>query len=286
MHNGVCVPDSTFFQAEEIRFEANGLQCLLASSEIAVSSAQVKWLYPDGNLVDCSKIVAIQNDIGCSNAPNNNGAVLYTSTLVNDWPSLYNGVYTCCLPGNCFDGSTNSITVQIFGQSSLYNNRSYFPFALTFLFENSIPPGVEAITDLYATSPQDVTAVPQNYTVHCLINETCDCAAMNSPFGYYMFMEGSLNEQAVQYCNEVSSLSCSEEFDSNDATAIDNQLTVTWYANTVITQGDYSYHTISTPANGDHDFLCVTNYTAKGMGEMKSEAVFVSIKGIDMLLHA
>ena len=97
----------------------------------------------------------------------------------------------------------------------------------------------------------------------------------------YMFMEGSLSEPAIDDCNEKLNLSCSEKLDSDDVTTVTNQLTVTWYANTVITEGDY--HIISTPANGDHDFLCVADYTAKGMGEMKYEVVFISIKGIGML---
>ena len=155
---------------------------------------------------------------------------------------------------------------------------------LTLLFELSIHLGVEAITDLYATLPQDVTAVPQNYTVHCVIDETCFCAELNSPFNYSMFMEGSVTESAVQYCNGQPSLSCSKKLDSKDAPILDNQLTVTWDTNTVITQGDYS--TTSTPANGDHDFLCVTSYTAKGIGQMKSEEAFLSIRGINMHSHA
>ena len=151
-------------------------------------------------------------------------------------------------------------------------------------FEVPIRLGVEAITDFYVTLPEDVTAVPQNYTVHCLIDETCDCASINSPFDYAMFMEGSLSEQAVQYCNGQPSLSCSKKLDSNDAPIVDHQLTVTWDANTVITQGGYD--NTSTPANGDHDFLCVTSYTAKGMGQMKSEEAFISIRGINMHSHA
>ena len=119
MHNGVCVPDNTFFQSEEIRFEENGLHCLLASDENPGTSTQVNWLYPDGNLVDCSMIFGTSNGIGCSSATNNNGTILYTSNLVIAWPLEYSGVYTCCLPGNCYDGSTHSITVRIFGWSLL-----------------------------------------------------------------------------------------------------------------------------------------------------------------------
>ena len=146
--------------------------------------------------------------------------------------------------------------------------------------------GVEAITDLYVTLPEDVTAVPQNYTVDCLVSKACDYAAVSSHFDCYMFMEGSHapSEQAVQYCNNETSLSCFEELlDSNDSTTIDNQLTVTWNANKVITQGDYnSYHTTSTAANGDHDVLCVARCTIMGAstGQIKSEEAFVSIRGM------
>ena len=124
-----------------------------------------------------------------------------------------------------------------------------------------------------------MTAVPQNYTVHCLIDEACECAVKFS-INYYMLMEGTLSEPAVLYCNKELSLPCTEEPDSNEATTVDNQLTVTWDAKTVIAQ--VNYHTTSTPANGDHDFLCVANYTARGIGhgQMRTEEAFVSIRGI------
>ena len=139
---------------------------------------------------------------------------------------------------------------------------------------------VESITNLYITLPQDMTSVPQKYTVHCLINEACECAAANSPFKYYMFMEGSLSEKAVQYCSRESSLSCFKQLDSSDAPTVDNKLTVIWYANTVITEGDY--HITNTPANGDHDFLCVSEYFPEVVfipGMKCDEEAFVSIRG-------
>ena len=133
-----------------------------------------------------------------------------------------------------------------------------------------------------------MTAAPQEYTVHCLVNATCECARVNRQFNYYMFMEGSRppSEEAVQYCNGQPSLSCSEELDNSDATNVDNQLTVTWDPKTVITEGDY--HTTSTPANGDHDILCDVRYFPTGNfnNQMKSEEAFVSIRGIySFLMH-
>ena len=129
-----------------------------------------------------------------------------------------------------------------------------------------------------------MTAVPQNYTVHCLINETCQCAEVNSSFNYHMFMEGSLSEPAIDYCDQEPSLSCSENKESNDELIVDNQLTVTWSAGTEITQGDY--HTITTRANGDHDFLCVSSFTVRANVETNFEQAFVSIRGIYMHSHA
>ena len=92
-------------------------------------------------------------------------------------------------------------------------------------------------------------------------------------------MEGSLSKLAVHYCNQEPSLSCSERFDSYDATTADNQLNVTWYANTVITKGNY--YSTNTPDNGDHNFLCTDSHTAMG----RTEQAFVSIRGIYMLSH-
>ena len=122
MRNGECIAENTFLQARELQVQSigglnqNGLYCLLAS----VGSTQVRWLYPNDNDVDCSKtLIKSQNYIGCSKAANSNGAILYTSNFDIDRPPEFSGVYTCCLQGNCFDGSSNSITVRIFGQSSL-----------------------------------------------------------------------------------------------------------------------------------------------------------------------
>ena len=57
MHKGECVAESSFFQVSELGNLENGLQCLLANGENTVTSAQGKWLYPDGNPVNCSKRV-------------------------------------------------------------------------------------------------------------------------------------------------------------------------------------------------------------------------------------
>ena len=120
MHNGVCVAENTFLQAIELRVKGNGLHCLLASNDNVVTSAQVNWLYPGGNPLNCSEEVEAQNDIGCSNETNNNGSILYISRLIFGWPPEYSGLYTCCLPGNCSLGSRYRITVWIFSQSSLH----------------------------------------------------------------------------------------------------------------------------------------------------------------------
>ena len=122
MRNGACVPDNTFYQVEELRLKKNGLKCFLASGDNVVTSAHVNWLYPDCNLVGCFQNIETSNEIVCSSATNNNGAILYISNSVIDrtWPPEYSGLYTCCLPGNCSDGGSNSITVRIFGWCLLY----------------------------------------------------------------------------------------------------------------------------------------------------------------------
>ena len=125
LYNGVCVAENTFLQARKIARQSNGgpgllrngLYCFLAGSDNTnvFTNAQVKWLYPNGNHVDCSSQLANTHAfIGCLNA--GNGAILYTSNFADDRPPEYSGVYTCCLLGNCFVGSSNSISVRIFGQ--------------------------------------------------------------------------------------------------------------------------------------------------------------------------
>ena len=110
---------------------------------------------------------------------------------------------------------------------------------------------------------------------------------MMSSINYSMYMEGSLSEQAVLHCNkELANLPCTEEPDSNDATTVDIQLSVIWDTKTLIAEGDS--HNTSIPANGDHNFLCVANYTTRGFGQarMRSEEVWVFVRGIYMHSHA
>ena len=137
--------------------------------------------------------------------------------------------------------------------------------------------GVEAITDLYVTLPGDVTTIPQKYTVHCVINEKCGCISRGSAIVYDMFMEGSLDEPAVQFCAEEPTLSCSKGSNSHDTPLVDKQLIVTWNAETVIEVGDYSI--ISTVANGDHDFACLANYSRQLFGGKTAEKTFISVRG-------
>ena len=124
-----------------------------------------------------------------------------------------------------------------------------------------------------------MTAAPQNYTVHCLMDEACSCAALTSFFNYQIFMEGSLSEPAAQYCDKESSLSCAGGFDTSNAPIVDNQLTVTWSANAVIAEGDCFSTSSCTPENGDHDFLCSSTYVRKSNNELARETALVFVRG-------
>ena len=126
MHKGACVSENTFFQAMQLRGEDQGLQCLLADGDNVVTTAQGKWLYPDGNPVNCSKKVNSMNRIGCSSTAKNDGATLYVFQTVTTLPAEHTGVYTCCLPGNCSDGSSSTTTVRIFGQLLLAIHEACF----------------------------------------------------------------------------------------------------------------------------------------------------------------
>ena len=64
---------------------------------------------------------------------------------------------------------------------------------------------------------------------------------------------------------------------SNAMSIVDNQLNVTWNAETVIVQGDYSI--IATPENGDHDFLCAATYDIVTTNTATAESAVVSVRG-------
>ena len=116
MHKGACVADNTFFRARELGGVENGLQCLLANNDNVVTSAQGKWLYPDGSPVNCDKTLDMNtNPFGCSTTNMSNGVTLFKYN--QGWSLLleHSGRYTCCLPGNCSNGDSSRITVRIFG---------------------------------------------------------------------------------------------------------------------------------------------------------------------------
>ena len=91
-----------------------------------------------------------------------------------------------------------------------------------------IPLGTQVITDLYVTVPEDVTAFPQTYTVHCVINEECDCVQDSSSINTFLYMEGSLGGLALHFCDQEQSLSCTEETNTSVASSVDHQLIVMW----------------------------------------------------------
>ena len=100
--------------------------------------------------------------------------------------------------------------------------------------------GTQVITDLYVTLPEDVTVIPQEYTVNCLNDIECVCIQANSIVEHLMFMEGSLSQPALVSCDTATSLSCSQGTNTTSVTSItDYQFIVTWNADEVITQGDY-----------------------------------------------
>ena len=90
-------------------------------------------------------------------------------------------------------------------------------------------------------------------------------------------MEGSLVEPAVHFCDQEPSLSCSQGSNSNAMSIVDNQLIVTWNAETVIVQGDYAI--TQTPENGDHDFSCITTYNTVTTNTATHESAVVSVRG-------
>ena len=116
MHNGVCVSENAFFQAMELYGVDNGLHCLLVNGENAVTSAQGRWQYPNGDPVNCDETGNTNSSpFGCSSTNQGDGVTLYKHNQLHSLSSEHSGVYTCCLPGNCSDGSSSQIIIRIYG---------------------------------------------------------------------------------------------------------------------------------------------------------------------------
>ena len=110
----------------------NELHCLLANSDNTVTSAQGRWMYPDENPVNCDGTEnANLGPFGCSITNQSDGVRLYKHDQLYSLSSEHSGVYTCCLPESCSDGSSSQITVRIYGEFH------YFLILTMNLFENS-----------------------------------------------------------------------------------------------------------------------------------------------------
>lgn len=128
--------------------------------------------------------------------------------------------------------------------------------------------------DLYATLPIDINAIPQNYTIHCIVVGMFDGATIKMFYG---------DEDGVEFnqsfCNkEYEGYNC---INSNEEVVLDNAhtsteardytLAVEWKANN-IENGTFK----QSQDNGDHKFTCTAASGAIKSSYMgRSKYIFV-----------
>ena len=114
---------------------------------------------------------------------------------------------------------------------------------------------------IYIEPPADVMSVPQNYTVHCLIDGftntmfTLELALEN------MYYTNPNNPPPVSGYNQYPDHSVL----NSDAFIYDYSEEVVWRAGTVVVDGTEFSDRGFTKYNGDHDWACHVNITTRGI---------------------
>ena len=113
----------------------HGLHCSLDNKDFSLKFAQGIWFYPNEEEVDCDSEPTSSNPLSCTLSKDRKDVILYSKSNieVDSRSPAWNGVYSCCLPGECDDGNTSRVTARIYGKVTscakcVRNVMNRFPF--------------------------------------------------------------------------------------------------------------------------------------------------------------
>ena len=194
------------------------------------------WILPSGD--PCTNTTSIR----CTNVATD-GPTNITLQRVDKFNEM-ELVYQCCLPNDCDNGPTDIIIANIYGKFNSVMTRlsftdCYLHVASIYIINNTFDP------------PSDITAIPQSYTVHCVI-----VGGELTEFRYY-YQDSSDIDLTSTYCSSQTGYDCSLATDNTVTTdvspddVIDKTITITWEAEE-ISSGAFRQDNNS----GDHVIEC------------------------------
>ena len=230
MNEGSCWRNGSYFRPDNLN--ENHISCVHDAALDGTNDGG--WLYPDGD--PCTSTTS---PIQCTNVATD-GPTNITLQRVAFFADM-EFVYKCCLPNDCDNGPTDIIIANIY--SRLYLIKLLLmshTLGNIYIIENTFDP------------PSDITAIPQSYTVHCVIAG----GELNKGFHYY-YKDSSDIDLNSTYCSSQTGYDCSLTTDNTVTSemtpnnVIDKTISITWEAEE-ISSGAFKQNN----QNGDHVIEC------------------------------
>ena len=243
MNRGSCWPNGSYFAPNEL--DVNPIHC---GHDAALDGTNDGgWILPSD--ASCNSTTS---PFQCTVATNNPANI--TLLRVGLFSAAAELVYKCCLPNDCDNGSTDIIIANIYGKLLSDVTSYYFCIGQIFIVANTFDP------------PSDITAIPQSYTVHCVIVRSQATLSEDflTEFHYYYKDTSSDIELTNTSCMSQTGYDCTIGPDDTTVTTdvspdppTDRPITVTWEAEE-ISSGAFRQNN----NNGDHEIECYARRNA------------------------
>ena len=186
MHDGNCYTNGSYVFDSDIYGYSNSIMCVLPNSTLNGG----EWVAPNGSSIDCST-----DPLHCNFISSPANISLYILTGQNI-PLSNEGWYKCCLPTNCSDPNSDIIFANIYSECSHCSSCTHYHFTVEWA----------QIENLTVDLSSDITALPQNYTLHAIkIGLNDHKSFLLAANWYYVF-----GNTGTQICggNKYSTYSC------------------------------------------------------------------------------
>ena len=237
MNRDSCWPNGSYFAPNEL--DVNPIHC--GHDEALDGTNNGGWILPSGNT--CT---GATTPFQCTNVATD-GPTNITLQRVDGFAGM-ELVYKCCLPNDCDNGPTDIIIANIYSKLLSDVMTYYICIGQIFIIENTFDP------------PSDITAIPQSYTVHCVIvrSQVTLGDLFLTEFHYYYKDTSSDIDLTNTYCSSQTGYDCTIGPDDTTVTTdvspdppTDRPITVTWEAKE-ISSGAFRQNN----NNGDHEIEC------------------------------
>ena len=233
MNRGSCWPNGSYFSTNKLN--VNPIHCRHDAALDGTNDGG--WILPSGDPCTSST-----SPIQCTT----DGPTNITLQRVGGFAGM-ELVYKCCLPDDCDNGPTDIIIANLYSKLLSDVTTYYICIGPIFIIENTFDP------------PSDITAIPQSYTVHCVIvrPQTFGMDFLTEFHYYYKDTSGDIDLTNTS-CMSQTGYDCTIGPDDTTVTTdvsldppIDRPITVTWEAEEI---GSGAFRQNNN--NGDHVIEC------------------------------